>query len=174
MKLRQLESFLSEVDTFDEPSIDLEQISTPAHLAARMIFTASETYDDIIDKDIADFGCGPGILSIGSSIMGSSMITDFDVDIDALKKCKSNIDKLDIENIDLVQADISTLSIRSHFDTIVMNPPFGTRYYYYYYQLYNYMIIFITKRNAGIDTAFVEKGLEYADVVYSLHKTSTR
>ena len=26
MKLRQLESILSEVDTFDEPSIDLEQI----------------------------------------------------------------------------------------------------------------------------------------------------
>lgn len=26
MKLKQLESILSEVDTFDEPSIDLEQI----------------------------------------------------------------------------------------------------------------------------------------------------
>ena len=128
MKLRQLESVLSEVDTFDDPSIDLEQISTPAHLAARMIFTASETYDDIADKDVADFGCGPGILSIASSIMGSTMVTGFDVDIDALKKFQSNIDKLDIENIDLVQADISTLSIRSRFDTIVMNPPFGTRY----------------------------------------------
>jgi len=41
MKLRQLESILSEVDTFDEPSIDLEQIATPAHLAARMIYTAA-------------------------------------------------------------------------------------------------------------------------------------
>ena len=36
-----------------------------------------------------------------------------------------------------------------------MNPPFGTR-------------------NAGIDTAFVMKGMENASVVYSLHKTSTR
>ena len=43
----------------------------------------------------------------------------------------------------------------SDFDTVVMNPPFGTR-------------------NPGIDTAFVLKGLQSANVVYSLHKTSTR
>lgn len=36
-----------------------------------------------------------------------------------------------------------------------MNPPFGTRH-------------------AGIDTTFVLKGMEYANVVYSLHKSSTR
>lgn len=36
-----------------------------------------------------------------------------------------------------------------------MNPPFGTR-------------------NAGIDTAFVVKAMEVANVAYSLHKTSTR
>ncbi len=41
------------------------------------------------------------------------------------------------------------------FDTVVMNPPFGTR-------------------RAGIDTAFVMQGMKYANVVYSLHKTSTR
>jgi predicted RNA methylase len=36
-----------------------------------------------------------------------------------------------------------------------MNPPFGTR-------------------KAGIDTTFVLQGMKYANVVYSLHKTSTR
>jgi predicted RNA methylase len=36
-----------------------------------------------------------------------------------------------------------------------MNPPFGTR-------------------NVGIDTVFVSKGMDYSNVVYSLHKTSTR
>jgi ribosomal protein L11 methylase PrmA len=64
-------------------------------LAARMIYTAAgnnnnnvnttmminvtitmiESYDDIIDKSIADFGCGPGILSIASSVMGGNNIT---------------------------------------------------------------------------------------------------
>lgn len=41
------------------------------------------------------------------------------------------------------------------FDTVIMNPPFGTR-------------------NTGIDTAFVLKGMQYSSAVYSLHKTSTR
>jgi predicted RNA methylase len=48
-----------------------------------------------------------------------------------------------------------THTLCADFDTVVMNPPFGTR-------------------NTGIDTAFVLKGMEYASVVYSLHKTSTR
>lgn len=41
------------------------------------------------------------------------------------------------------------------FDTIVMNPPFGTR-------------------NTGIDTIFLLNAMKNARVVYSLHKTSTR
>ena len=37
--------------------------------------TMIESYDDIVDKSIADFGCGPGILSIASSVMGGNSIT---------------------------------------------------------------------------------------------------
>ena len=40
MKLRQLESILSEVDTFDEPSIDLEQIGN-IHLTIPIIMIHS-------------------------------------------------------------------------------------------------------------------------------------
>jgi predicted RNA methylase len=53
------------------------------------------------------------------------------------------------------QCTPETLPSPTDFDTVVMNPPFGTR-------------------NTGIDTAFVMKGMEYSNVVYSLHKTSTR
>ena len=43
------------------------------------------------------------------------------------------------------------------FDTVIMNPPFGT------------------KHNVGIDMKFLQVGLDLSqDVVYSLHKTSTR
>ena len=43
------------------------------------------------------------------------------------------------------------------FDTVVMNPPFGTIH------------------NKGIDMTFVKHGLQLArQAVYSLHKTSTR
>lgn len=41
------------------------------------------------------------------------------------------------------------------FDTIIMNPPFGTR-------------------NTGIDAEFVTIAMKNARSVYSLHKTSTR
>lgn len=43
------------------------------------------------------------------------------------------------------------------FDTVIMNPPFGT------------------KSNAGIDMKFLKRALKLSNnVVYSLHKTSTR
>jgi predicted RNA methylase len=43
------------------------------------------------------------------------------------------------------------------FDTVIMNPPFGT------------------KNNAGIDMLFLRRAIELATgAVYSLHKSSTR
>ena len=60
MKLKKLESMLSEIDPFENPKIDLEQVCTSPHIAARMIFTAADTYEDIESCNIGDFGCGPG------------------------------------------------------------------------------------------------------------------
>ena len=96
----------------------------------------------------------------------------FDVDEDALDSAWVNCKKLEIDSIDFILSDIQTLRIHGgtklnpsamtfqiisppDFDTVVMNPPFGTR-------------------NAGIDTLFVETAMQNANVVYSLHKTSTR
>lgn len=155
MKLKQLESELGAVDSFESPKIELEQVSTSPHIASRLIYTAASTYDDIQDKLIGDFGCGPGILSIAASMMGAASVTGFDVDQDALDTCWVNLQKLEIDNVDLVQTDIQSVNLAFDFDTVVSNPPFGTR-------------------NAGIDTAFVTKGMENSSVVYSLHKTSTR
>ena len=87
--------------------------------------------------------------------MGSANITGFDVDEDALETCWVNLRKMEIGNVDLIQSDIQSIQLANSFDTVVMNPPFGTR-------------------NSGIDSAFVLKGMEYSNVVYSLHKTSTR
>ena len=72
MKLKQLEAALEDVDVFEDPKIELEQFPTPPHLASRIIFTAQANYNDIENKSVGDFGCGPGILSIAASIMGAS------------------------------------------------------------------------------------------------------
>ena len=155
MKLRDLEEILTEVDPFDNPKVQLEQYPTSSHLAARMIYTAATSFGDIEGQSVGDFGCGAGVLSIASYMMGSSHTVGFDADQDALDNAWVNCRKMEIFDIDLVQMDLLSVKLAHSFDTVVSNPPFGTR-------------------NAGIDTAFVVNGMANANVVYSLHKTTTR
>lgn len=67
---------------------------------------------------------------------------------------------MELPAIDCVQADVLQLPRTKWdncFDTIVTNPPFGT------------------KNNVGMDMRFVETGIHLAtNAVYSLHKSSTR
>lgn len=131
-------------------------------------------------------GCGTGVLSIGCVMLGAGSVVGFDVDPEALETCRSNAEEFEVDNLELVKCDVSRLSEESmglgkKFDTVVLNPPFGT------------------KRNWGLDLAFVKSG-EFKstqsnfsnginvnscklifkalalsnNAVYSLHKTSTR
>ena len=71
-----------------------------------------------------------------------------------------NRDDFDMnEKVELILADANGSLEQMHkkFDTVIMNPPFGT------------------KHNKGIDMTFVKQALSLARTsVYSLHKTSTR
>ena len=99
------------------------------------------------------------MLSIGASILGAAQVVGFDIDSDALQTAKNNVDEMEIENVDFIQCDVlnSLLSSRCCFDTVLMNPPFGT------------------KKNAGMDMNFLKIAISLTkNVVYSLHKTSTR
>ncbi|XP_052247931.1 rRNA N6-adenosine-methyltransferase METTL5-like isoform X2 [Dreissena polymorpha] len=163
LKLKELETYLEEVDGFENPKVLLEQYSTPAHLAACMLYTIHTSFDGIKDKHVLDLGCGCGVLSIGAVMLGASKVTAVDVDEDALAACQQNIEEFEMENIDLELHDITDLGseiserLKVTVDTVVMNPPFGT------------------KHNKGIDMQFVKTGLSLTSgAVYSLHKTSTR
>ena len=126
-----------------------------------MLYTIDNTFDDIQSKVVVDLGCGGGILGIGSSILGSGMTIGIDIDPSAIEIAKRNADEMEVENIEFLLADIPSMDIRHHnkkqlADTVIMNPPFGTK-------------------NAGIDLKFVEKALQICSgAVYSLHKSSTR
>ncbi|XP_052813906.1 rRNA N6-adenosine-methyltransferase METTL5-like isoform X2 [Mya arenaria] len=163
MKLKELESHLGDVDVFEKPKVLLEQYPTTPHLAACMLHTIHSTYNDLEDKHVLDLGCGCGVLSIGAVMLGASKVTGIDIDEDALEMCRQNADFFDIENIDLELHDVTSMApevierLKGTVDTVVMNPPFGT------------------KRNEGIDMEFVKTALHLTDnVVYSLHKSSTR
>ncbi|KAM4897605.1 rRNA N(6)-adenosine-methyltransferase METTL5 isoform 2-T2 [Sylvia borin] len=159
LKLKELESCLQQVDTFENPKLLLEQYPTRPHIAACMLYTIHNTFDDIENKTIADLGCGCGMLSIGSAMLGAGFCVGLDIDADALEIFNSNIEDFELTNVNMVQCDICSLSdsLSDTFDTVIMNPPFGT------------------KHNKGIDMIFLKTALQMAKTaVYSLHKTSTR
>ncbi|CAB4397610.1 unnamed protein product [Rhizophagus irregularis] len=159
MRLKNLESELQVVVGFDKPKIQLEQYCTTPHLAARMLYTAHTVYDDIESKVIADLGCGCGILSIAANLLDSNYNLALDIDNDALQIAKENCSEFEVD-VEFILADListSTDHLQNKVDTIVMNPPFGT------------------KNNEGIDIIFLKKAIEIATTsVYSLHKSSTR
>jgi len=159
MKLKELECHLQEVDEFEKPKILLEQYPTRPHIAACMIHTMASTFDDVEDRSILDLGCGSGVLTIGCVMLGAATVLGLDLDPDALDTCQQNLEAFDIDNVDLVNGNVTDadMILRQKFEVVVMNPPFGT------------------KHNKGLDLLFLEKGIKLATrAVYSLHKTSTR
>lgn len=170
LKLKELESRLQEVDGFEKPKLLLEQYPTRPHIAACMLYTIHNTYDDIENKAVADLGCGCGVLSIGAAMLGAGnlfsflfsiyrLCVGFDIDEDALEIFNKNVEEFELTNVDMIQCDVYSLSNRMSklFDTVIMNPPFGT------------------KNNKGTDMAFLKTALGMArTAVYSLHKSSTR
>ena len=131
MKLKELESNLQQVDVFEDPKIKLEQYATTPHIASHMLYTIDKSFDEIDGKVIADFGCGCGVLSIGSCMLGAQVIA-MDIDSDALEIARSNVESFVIEQIDFIQCDLTQnvdkiLRTERFIDTVVMNPPFGTK-----------------------------------------------
>ncbi|KAK4883212.1 hypothetical protein RN001_006531 [Aquatica leii] len=161
MKLRHLQELLQQIDDFHKPKILLEQYATPSHLASHMLYTIQTQYGDIDGKIVADLGCGCGSLTIGAAALNAGTVIGFEIDTDALEVCYKNVTDQEFSSIDIVQCDISqdlfTNGWFKKFDTVIMNPPFGT------------------KHNAGIDMDFLKKAIQLSNnSIYSLHKTSTR
>lgn len=71
MKLKTLEYALENMETFENPKIELEQYTTSSHIAACVLHTAQFVYGDITGKRVADLGCGSGVLTIGAALLGA-------------------------------------------------------------------------------------------------------
>jgi len=89
MLKKQDEIIFQSLATFQYPKPHLEQYPTPPDLAVKLLNLA---YEDIKDKVVFDLGCGTGILSIGSAILGARMVVGVDIDILALKVAKKNLE----------------------------------------------------------------------------------
>jgi putative methylase len=134
------------------PKVALEQYSVPADLAAEILFRACYEFGDIEGKTVMDLGAGTGRFALGASMLGAEYAVGTELDRLALEVGASSCKRLGLK-VDWVLADIETL--RGPVDTVIMNPPFGTR-------------------SPHADIRFLQTALRIGKVVYSIHKTSTR
>lgn len=150
MRQKQLEMQLQKLPQHPTPSPGLEQYSTPAEIAADMLYLA-HSQNDIEAKRVVELGCGTGIFSIGAKLLGADSVVGVDIDPKAVEIAKKYSEELGLE-IEFKVADVSNYT--DQCDTVLQNPPFGAQ-------------------RKGADRKFLEKALELAEVTYSLHLAKT-
>ena len=144
-------------------------------LAARMIYTAQTQFEDIESQTTIDLGIGTGMLSIASCLLGADHVFGFDCDPEALTLSQFNIEEFELQSsIDLIQADLRRVRLpidsrRIRAETIMMNPPFGTKPFSTAPEEHEEF------SSLGIDMQFLQHASRLAThSIYSLHKTTTR
>lgn len=151
-KKKHLEMAIQKVPKHPNPKVDLEQYSTPATIAADLLWNAY-SLGDIADKKVMDLGCGTGIFAITSKLLGAASAIGVDIDKDSIDLASSYCG-----DVDFICSDICDLENDFDVDTIFQNPPFGSQ------------------KNAkkGADLKFISKAIELSPkVLYSFHMAST-
>ena len=151
-KKKHLEMAIQKVPKHPNPKVDLEQYSTPATIAADLLWNAY-SLGDIADKKVMELGCGTGIFAIASKLLGAASAIGVDIDKDSTDLASSYCG-----DVDFICSDICDLENDFDVDTIFQNPPFGSQ------------------KNAkkGADLKFISKAIELSPkVLYSFHMAST-
>jgi predicted RNA methylase len=148
---RQLEVQLGKLKILEKPNLKLEQYPVSSETASELLYMAGFEHNDL-DGRVIDVGTGTGRLAIGAALMGAREAVGVDVDEHALAVARENAETTAVR-VEWVQSEIER--VNGEFDTAIMNPPYGTR-------------------TSHADTRFLEKALQLAPVVYSIHKSSTR
>lgn len=158
IKKSKLAIILSKFEVFEKPKAELEQYPFDGQSASDFLWNAYQL-GDIEGKTVGDFGCGTGILGIGALLLGAKKVYFIDISNAAVQIAKRNLKSIEEElglnlheKASFLIGDISLF--KNKVDTVVQNPPFGTQ-----------------KEHA--DRLFLQKAIECADIVYSVHKTST-
>jgi len=148
---RQLEIQLGRLKILEKPNLKLEQYPVSSEAASELLYMAGFEHNDL-DGRVIDLGTGTGRLAIGAALMGAEKVVGVDTDERAIALARENGETARVQ-VEWVESDIETVSGR--FDTVIMNPPYGTR-------------------TSHADTEFLKKAIGLASVVYSIHKSSTR
>ncbi|MCL1811039.1 MAG: METTL5 family protein [Methanomassiliicoccaceae archaeon] len=150
MKKKDLEIELEKVPRFEDPDPFLEQYLTPASIAADVLFNAYAN-GDIKGLKVMDLGCGTGMLSFGSWMLGAGSVVGYDVSKKAIDLAAAHAESAGAD-ISFLLSDIGDVSEGA--DTVVMNPPFGCQ-------------------NRRADRDFLKKAMGSSDCIYSFHMAET-
>jgi len=148
VKKKDLELLLQKIRQPAAIKVELEQYSTPAPIAADILWLAFHN-GDIYEKKIADFGCGTGIFAIGAALLGAKKVVAIDVDKEVVRIAKEEAERIGVE-VEFYVMDVEEFAER--VDTVIMNPPFGAQY-----------------ANRMADRIFVQKAMDVSKTIYSLH-----
>jgi len=156
MDKRELELLLEKIPRYPKPLKKYEQYETPSSIASHVLWKAF-LHNDVLDKRVAELGCGVGRFSIGALILGAKTALCIDVDENILVFSKHVVETLYpalSPRIIHVAGDVSDILLNS-VDTVFMNPPFG-----------------VVKANRGLDMVFLRKALLTSRSIYTIHKYS--
>lgn len=128
MRTAELERALEGVPRHPSPDPGLEQYRTPARVAAELLLAAHRD-GAIAGKSVLDLGCGTGTFAVGAALLGARLATGVDVDPHAVAMAQELAADLRVAGSTwFVCADVGDWrSDPGHFDTVVMNPPFGAQ-----------------------------------------------
>ena len=154
-KKRQLEMLLQSIPVIPRPKAYLEQYSTPATIAADVLWNA-HAWGDIEGMKVVDLGCGTGVFAIGAALLGAREAVGVDLDAGAVDLASSQATKMGLNSkTRFISGDVRNFHEKG--DTVIQNPPFGAQK---------------THRKEA-DRIFMTKALETAPVIYSFHMRET-
>ena len=155
---KHLEMRLQTIPSHPNPKVNLEQYTTPSIIASDLVWNAF-SLGDIDGKNIIDLGCGTGIFTIASSLMGAKSVVGVDIDKDSVELAREVSYNLNVDNVKFIEEDIIDFNCSLDVDTVFQNPPFGSQ----------------RKAENGQDLKFVKKAIELnTNVLYSFHMASTQ
>lgn len=158
VRKKHLEMELQKIPSHPNPKVEFEQYSTPAVIAADLLWNAF-SLGDVSGKNILDLGCGCGIFGIGASLLDANSVVGVDIDEDSIEIARKISSDFGISDIAFECCDINGFDGDYSADTIFQNPPFGSQ----------------MMSDDGADLDFVLKSFDlHPDVLYSFHMASTR
>ena len=147
----QLAIQLSKLKIPEELKPKPEQYITPGEIAAGLAWDALLD-GNIKGKTVADLGAGTGVLGIAALMLGAKHVFFVENDPAMLAALKINLSQFTEASCTILKQSINEFKEKP--DTILQNPPFGTK-----------------SRHA--DKEFLEKAFQAATSVYTIHKSST-